>query len=229
MKLILKLFKKVLSKFRKTSEKEYYKYLFTESELYSKPNPNNEEQFRWEHIKQLLNEIEFVKSENQNKLIIDFGCGRGWLANLLSNYGNVIGIEPVESVVEHGLKIYPKLQLIKGSFEVLANYKADLIVSSEVVEHIPDEKKQMYFKSIFNALHTSGYFIITTPRKEALTEWSKYFDPSQPIEEWMSEDQIMFFATNAGFSVVKLLRYSMKPIEDANPIEIYQQWLLKKN
>lgn len=232
--MIKKIVNNIINIFRKKersftqSEEDYYNYLFTQSTSYSKKEANEEEVRRWTEICKLLNLIPSVKLNIPLDLIVDFGCGRGWLTNYLSALGKVIGIEPVESVVRHGKSLYPELELICGSFEQLRTYKPELIVSSEVLEHIPEAEKQLYFTEMHNALKDNGFFLLTTPRKEVLQEWSKYTDPSQPIEEWLSGDEILFYALNAGFSVMDKLTYSERPTPMAPLIEVYQQWLFHK-
>lgn len=231
MAFILKIKNSIKSLFKlekQQSEEEYYKYLFIESDNYSSANPNTEEKKRWDHIKLLIQETNLIGGQESDNLIIDFGCGRGWLTNLLSDYGKSIGIEPVETVVEHGRKLYPNIEFHCGSLELLGSYKADLIVSSEVIEHIPNNLKIDFFQKIYNSLNENGYFIITTPRQEVLKEWSKYSNPSQPIEDWISESEMVSLAERINFKVLKKLTYSEKPIENSPEIEVYQQWLFQK-
>lgn len=209
------------------SEEDYYEYLFTQSGYYSSATPNSEERLRWSHIQSLVEKAIGLQNGNKPQLIVDFGCGRGWLSNELSHFGKIIGIEPVASVVKYGKKMYPELDLRNGSIEMLAGLKADMIVSSEVIEHISEAEQPKYFTAFRQALNDGGFLIITTPRKEAFEEWTKFLDPSQPVEEWLTEEQVKGFAAAAGFSVIFKITYSMAPAEGAQPIEIYQQWLFR--
>lgn len=210
------------------SEEEYYEYLFTKSGFYSSVNLNEEEKTRWDHIKSLLDTALTNEQRSKFDKILDYGCGRGWLSNELSAFGNVTGIEPVEAVVKYGRKLYKGLDLQCGKLEILASYKPEIIVCSEVIEHINSNQQLYYFQAFQNCLKGKiGYLIITTPRGEALEEWKKYLDPSQPIEEWLTEAEIRSLAETAGFTVIDKLTYSVSPKLGVEPIEIYQQWLFK--
>lgn len=219
--------------FQSESQKEtdYYKKMFIENSYWNSTYPNEEEKLRWEIIESYLSLIG-LKKEKNNYSILDLGSGRGWLTNLLSEYGKVLGIEPIKPVVNYAKKIFPKIEFVCGTSKDLLNNKEnkrfDLIVASEVIEHISDNNKNEFIKDIFKLLNDEGYLIITTPRKEAQNEWIKYSNPNQPIEDWISESELEQLVTSNQFETLKVSRFSISPIKDAPEIEIYQLWLFKK-
>lgn len=209
------------------TEEQYYEQLFIKNNRWNKPAPNNDEFKRWTVIESLIKEIK----NDDNLKILDLGCGRGWLTNLLSQFGEVIGIEPVNKVVEYAKNIFPEIHFLKGTAINLINqYKDtfDLIVSSEVIEHIPDLEKQQFVKEIHMLLKNDGFLIITTPRKDVEKEWNKYTDSNQPIEDWISENDLKLLFEENGFSAKKIERVSLQPKAEAPFIDIYQVWLFKK-
>lgn len=218
-------------KTKKQKESEYYKKMFIENSNWNKSKPNDEEILRWEIIEEFLKNIN-LKSDFKNNDILDLGCGRGWLTNLLSNYGNAVGIEPVEPVVEYAKKLFPEIKFICGtSKDLLKNKnlkKYDLIVASEVIEHIPDKYKGMFIDDISKLLNEKGFLIITTPRKEAQEEWSNYMNVDQPIEDWISEFELEKLVVQRSFIKHRLERFAIPPISNAPKIEIYQLWLFQK-
>lgn len=231
--MIRKVFESLRKVFQseKQKETEYYKKMFVENSYWNSADPNEEEKFRWEIIETFLKTIELKKGFN-NFSILDLGSGRGWLTNLLSDYGNVMGVEPIKPVVEYAKKTFPKLTFICGTSKDLLkngeNRKFDLIITSEVIEHIPDNNKKEFIKDIFKLLNDNGHLIVTTPRKEAQEEWIKYSNPNQPIEEWISELELENLVTNNGFTKKMLDRFSISPTPNAPKIEIYQLWLFNK-
>ncbi|MBC5837056.1 class I SAM-dependent methyltransferase [Flavobacterium muglaense] len=212
-------------------ETEFYKKMFVENSYWNSTEPNEEEKIRWKIIETFLKTMEFKKGFN-NFSILDLGCGRGWLTNLLSDYGDVIGIEPVRPVVEYAKKIFPEIKFICGtSKDLLKNReieKFDLIVTSEVIEHVPDNSKKQFIEDIFRLLNDNGHLIVTTPRKEAQKEWVKYSNPNQPIEDWILESELENLVTNNGFTKKMLDRFSISPDKGKPKIEIYQLWLFQK-
>lgn len=209
------------------TEEQYYEQLFIKNNGWNKPTPNDDESKRWAVIESFIKEI-----ENDGSLkILDLGCGRGWLTNLLSQFGEILGIEPVDKVVEYAKSIFPEIHFLKGTATNLINqYKGtfDLIVSSEVIEHIPDSEKLQFVNEIYMLLKNGGFLIITTPRKDVEAEWNKYTGSNQPIEDWISENDLKLLFEENGFSAKKIERVSLQPKAEAPFIDIYQVWLFKK-
>jgi len=212
------------------TEEEYYNMLFTQDPKWSGKEPNREEASRLLMIERLIGDVQATWNANQTKdiRIVDFGCGRGWLTNKLSRYGTITGIEPVAPVVAHARKLFPALNFKTGSLELLSELQPHLIVSSEVLEHIPFDKQPGFFQSIYDALAPDGFCIITTPRAEAYKEWVSHHDTAQPVEDWLTEAQVKKLGEDAGFHVVNRLRLKERPKQSAPEIELYQLWLMQK-
>jgi len=217
------------------SEDEFYKKFFTENKKWNRAWPNSDEKLRWCTIEKFLYFIEgydAALSKESKKDILDVGCGRGWLSNILSRHGNIIGIEPVKAVVDYGRRLFPSLDLRIGTAESLIDegYSAhfDIIVCSEVIEHIADDQKPEFLNELKKLLKEDGFLILTTPRKNAEIEWKKYGDPEQPIENWLFEEALANLLSQAGFKIHFLKKLSMSPVKRAPQIEIYQLWLVQK-
>lgn len=215
------------------NEESFYTELFTKSAYWSNPNPNTEEKLRWQVIKSFVFYIlgyHAHANKNVQLKILDLGCGRGWLSNLLSTYGNVIGVEPIKPVVEYANKIFPALDIRHGTSELLlkSGEKFDLIVCSEVIEHVIDAEKLTFLNNLNLLLNPDGFLILTTPRKDVQNEWLKYSKPGQPIEDWLDEKTVGELVNDAGFIKHYLDRFAIPPVPDAPEIEIYQLWLVQK-
>jgi 2-polyprenyl-3-methyl-5-hydroxy-6-metoxy-1,4-benzoquinol methylase len=179
------------------SEDEFHKKIFTENKRWNIASPNSDENLRWGRIEKFLYFIEGYHAALSNKSkreILDVGCGRGWLSNILSAHGNVIGVEPVKAVVEYGRQLFPGLDLRIGTTQSLIDegYSShfDIIVCSEVIEHITDHQKIAFLNELKELLKEDGFLILTTPRKDAEAEWKRYGDPKQPIENWLFEEAL---------------------------------------
>ena len=70
--------------------------------------------------------------------------------------------------------------------------------------------------------------MITTPRKEAQTEWNKFGGNDQPVEDWISESELEELVTKTYFKTCKLKRIAFSPSYSSPKIEIYQVWLFQK-
>jgi len=219
------------------SEDSYYKYLFTENKLWNSSEPNRDEQARWNVIR---DHLQFIRGyltclEKKGDLrILDIGSGRGWLSQKLSAFGEVVGIEPVDAVVKHAKKLFPNLHFLSGTLQDHENYlkeaKLNLVVCSEVIEHIPDDAKDFFCRGINKILDESGFLIITTPRREVQKMWVElYGDPSQPIESWLSTDDLAGILKRNGFRPLNYKGIKLEHLAKGQDIEIYQSWIFIKS
>lgn len=195
---------------------EYYKYLYVENVRWNTIEPNKDERDRWKAIKPL---VESLGRKDLN--IIDVGCGRGVFSNLLSEFGSVVGTEPASSVVDYGRVLYPNLELHAFSLEdyvhIFPDKKYDLVLCTEVLEHVID--KAGFLNRLKSLVKDNGFVILTTPRKEKQEEWVAMFgNPKQPIEEWISTEDLITLIDHSGF---KRLDY-----KTASVLEVYQVHLL---
>jgi|SRR6185503_5957552 len=99
--------------------------------------------------------------------VLDVGCGNGFTCGAFLKRGcRVVGIDLSNQGIEIARKTYPE-----GRFEVLAaddrllenlqEEPFDIVVSTEVVEHLYDPRR--YTRGCFQALKPGGRFICTTP------------------------------------------------------------------
>ena len=229
----LKFFTKKINENKiKHIESDFYEQMFVKNPFWNKPSPNVEEQLRWDIIEAFVkySKANYDQDKTEKFNILDLGCGRGWLTFLLSKYGNIVGIEPVKPVLKYAKKMFPQIEFICGTTkDLIKNNKTfDLIVSSEVIEHIPDNEKENFIEDISNLLNEKGFLIITTPRKDAQEVWNSYMKPGQPIEDWISEEELETLIVKKSFLKHKMERFAIPPIEGAPEIEIYQLWLFQK-
>jgi SAM-dependent methyltransferase len=98
----------------------------------------------------------------KGKRILDFGCGTGIYAKLLTKKGAIIkGFDISPSMLKIAKELNPKLDLRIGSgSKIPFNEKFDIILSSLVVHYIEDWDKM--FKEVSRVLKDNGYFIFSS-------------------------------------------------------------------
>src|ERR1044071_1173388 len=134
-------------------------------------------------------------SDNLNELrrrspgkprICDFGCGRGWLAGEMTKFGNVVGVDLSPEGVELAQKAWPNVRFEVGDVtKWRPSYQFDLVVSSEVLEHIVD--KRSFVETVCAILRPGGYVILTTPNKRMQ---NRFHQTHQIIEDWPTTRQL---------------------------------------
>ena len=117
--------------------------------------------------------------------ICDLGCGRGWISSHLSSFGSVTGVDLSKDGIEAAQKRWPHVDFVQAD---ITKYRADelfdIVVSSEVVEHVLDKKA--FFDTAYQILRPGGHLIITTPNKKLFKLYLNSGAEIQPIEDWMS-------------------------------------------
>lgn len=102
-------------------------------------------------------------------LVLDMGCGGGWLSQSLAPEGyavisaDISDINPAKAVAL--LPLPNHLGLVADAlFLPLRDAAVDCIVASEIIEHVPDPGR--FMASLYAALKPGGKLIITTPYNE---------------------------------------------------------------
>jgi 2-polyprenyl-3-methyl-5-hydroxy-6-metoxy-1,4-benzoquinol methylase len=191
---------------------------FWNSEAWGSAQPNEDEQLRAESIIRFIEE--FVRpriAEGPSLRILDLGCGRGWLTSILSDYGSVLGIDPVPAAIERARVLFPDVDVrLSESANLISEgleAQFDLIVSSEVIEHVVGGQKEAFLRDIYRLLKPGGFAILTTPRGELWKLWNRTEQEEQPVEEWISEKELGRLCEAVRFRVVAkdrvFVRYSL--------------------
>jgi len=187
-------------------ENEYYAK-FWSSEAWGSAQPNNDEKLRAAAITKLIDEFVIPESNAAGLRILDLGCGRGWLTSLLANYGSIIGIDPVPAAIERAKILFPNLdvRVAEGANLITEGFEAqfDLVVSSEVIEHVVPSQKPEFVRNLKRLLKPNGFAILTTPRGELWKQWQRLGNGAQPVEEWITESDLNKLCESSGLRVVK--------------------------
>lgn len=115
--------------------------------------------------------------------IAEVGCGRGWLADLvLSSYGEVLAIDLSPDSIAKGRQAFPHVRWeARDIFDAPLPTTHDLVVSSEVIEHVTDQRA--FVDRLVSATRSRGWLLITTPNASVALDYQlrPNFRP-QPIE-----------------------------------------------
>lgn len=158
-----------------------------------------EEQSRWNAIKKMI-------SPTPSLQILDFGCGDGRFSNLLSEYGTVTGVDIVPTSIKKAKKNFPAIKFLtldctQPNITKHFDIKYDLIISSEVIEHLLNQEQ--YIKNATQLLKPGGHLILTTPDKRWYNAFfsNKNIEP-QAYEFWLSKNQLKYLVTDNNLKII---------------------------
>lgn len=94
--------------------------------------------------------------------ILDLGCGTGWFAERLSNFGRTTGLDLNDEAMTEARRRWPHIDFIGGDFyqSLLEPGAFDLIVSLQVIAHVEDQDELM--RRTAELLAPGGYLLIST-------------------------------------------------------------------
>jgi len=148
--------------------------------------------------------------------VLDVGCGNGFTCGEFLKRGcTVVGIDLSVQGIAQARQAHPsgRFELLPADDQVLQRLGAapfDLVVSTEVVEHLYDPRS--YVRGCFGALKPGGQFICTTPYHgyfknlvlSLFGKWDSHADPlwdGGHIKLW-SRRKLTALLTEAGFGEV---------------------------
>jgi SAM-dependent methyltransferase len=125
--------------------------------------------------------------------IIELGCGRGWLTNILGTIGPSTGVDLSDVAMHEASRRYSHLDFIAA--DILdweyPPESFDIVISHEVLEHVEDQES--YLEVARGLLRKGGFLILTMPNRptsEALSDEEIASYELQPIEKWLTLSEL---------------------------------------
>jgi O-antigen chain-terminating methyltransferase len=162
----------------------------------------------------------YVELLRNRKRVVDLGCGRGELIEMLgaqgvSAYGVEIDPDFISLLEDKGLEV-----VAKDAVAHLAELEAgavDGIVGSHLVEHLPPAALVSLVSLAAEKLPEGGILILETPNPESLVAGSVNFHRDLTHVRPIHPDTLSFLCESAGFSQVEIRRLSPVPDDGLLP------------
>ena len=164
-------------------------------------------QLATQYVKHIISELGF--NDLSNWKVMDFGAGRGALADALMAHGaTAYGIEPYGQsyLQDKGIKTYAQLD------DLPENIRFDGIVSMDVVEHLQTPWTDM--ARLFQLLLPGGWMVICTPNPLGLAaklnrgRWREARKPGHII--FLPAATLESIMLKIGFQDVQRLRWKIR-------------------
>src|SRR5690349_1749997 len=123
-------------------------------------------------------------------LLIDIGCGAGWLCEKLIHYGRVVGTDLSDEVLARAAQRMPDVEFVAGDFMQLGfeRERFDIAVSLEVLTHVADQPA--FLAKIASLLKPGGRLMLATQNRAALEK--NDIEPPEPgqLRRWVDRDEL---------------------------------------
>jgi SAM-dependent methyltransferase len=157
------------------------------------------------YIGSFINKFMFENNVNKTDILMDFGCGGGYLLDIFENktkFGFEINKSAIDECNRKNIKVF-------DNFNDIENDSIDCIISHHAIEHVPlplDTLKNLYTK-----LKPGGKIIIVIPCEQP-SEESFYYKPNdinQHLHTWcpMTFGNLV---TLSGFNVIECIAFQHK-------------------
>lgn len=173
-------------------------------------------------VKKLLLEADKFKTEADLKYskILEIGCGRGELLQLLKSEGiSALGIEPDEAMVrrakDKGLEVLNTdvVQYLNGT----QDNSIDCIIGIQLIEHLSNDYRKAFLDLVNRKLTKSGFLILETINTSSFVPLlQNYFrDPTHIFP--LHPDTLKTLVEQSGLSVEEIIYSSEFPEEAKIP------------
>jgi 2-polyprenyl-3-methyl-5-hydroxy-6-metoxy-1,4-benzoquinol methylase len=195
----------------------YYRYFDYAEKVLDRENPidylsANEEMY-W-GVKKCLDQ---VKNETNNNIenVLEVGSGLGYLTYSIAKMGlHIKGIDIAEIAVSKAIKKYGDLFMCQDIYNLseVENDKYDVIIMTEVIEHIPDPIS--FITKLVKLLKVGGTLFMTTPNKSFFDSQAIWETDAPPVHLWwFSRKSVEFIAKKVGCNheFITMSDYSKDP------------------
>ena len=124
-----------------------------------------------------------------SKSVLDVGCGWGVKLNefVYPVCRNIVGIDGIKEKIRFCRKEYPFGRWFVDNIEstrLKLNRTFDLVISSDVIEHLADPDKLLFYIRKFSSETT--FIIISTPERDLFRGKGSFGPPANPahVREW---------------------------------------------
>lgn len=178
--------------------------------------------------------VNFLKKHLQlnNKSILDYGCGPGFITQYLCENlvnSNISACDLSQVACEETFSRCKEYKNFKGvtqigEMEAFFEKKFDVIFFFEVIEHLSDEDLSITFENFKKLLKPNGLFVLTTPNEEDLLkgtmvcpECGCYYHYVQHLRSW-SESSLTDCVNRFGLKKYKAYQTTLFSPEFIKPI-----------
>lgn len=147
---------------------------------------------------------EVAKRGKSDPKILDVGCGSGWLARELKQYGQVTATDLSQKVINDLQRKEPGIEWIGDFLSVtLPENYYDIVICLETIAHVPDQ--EAFVQHMARVIQPGGTVLLTSQNEYVWLRTSSLQPPEEgQIRNWPSRDRLRELFTPY-FSIEKIV------------------------
>jgi 2-polyprenyl-3-methyl-5-hydroxy-6-metoxy-1,4-benzoquinol methylase len=151
---------------------------------------------------------ELLTEDISNKKLLDAGCGTGWFSRVAAERGaNVTSMDLGDNLLAKVALKCSSERVVGSILNIpLSDNDFDIVISSEVIEHVPDPLRAM--QELYRVLKPGGIMILTTPNKIwYFAVWiadTFKLRPYQGLEKWTGWYEMKRRLKGIGFTEIRM-------------------------
>jgi 2-polyprenyl-3-methyl-5-hydroxy-6-metoxy-1,4-benzoquinol methylase len=119
--------------------------------------------------------------------ILDLGCGPGtFLGNYAGGYRRALGVDLARAQIEYAIRKYANDRVQFNATDAIGftgKEKFDVVVSIEVIEHLPLAETHSFLRIVFELLSPGGMLVLATPNYSSLWPFiERYVSKIGPVD-----------------------------------------------
>ena len=197
-------------------------------------DPERQAEYRLKAGWKVTNLCSLVPDGHSFANILEIGCAMGILLNeLASKLGirDLTGIDISEKNTQMARSLFPEAVFLTGTIEelsegnaiALTHSKYDLVVLSDIIEHIPDD-----LGFLMKVRRISDYVLVNLPLEKSFSTRNRNYGESDPSGHLRAYDEAMAtdLFRSAGFEIVK--SFTLNPAFDRECFDLYRSQRSKR-
>jgi 2-polyprenyl-3-methyl-5-hydroxy-6-metoxy-1,4-benzoquinol methylase len=126
-----------------------------------------------------------------HRRILEIGCGTGWLASRLQEFGDVTAMDLSPEAIEVAKARDPRVKFLAGNFATMSfEGPFSYVVSADVIAHVEDQ--QAFVDKVADLMSPGGIFVLMTQNPFVWNRTSSLnAKGSGQIRNWPSRSQLL--------------------------------------
>lgn len=173
-----------MTSLRPSTQEKYPRYQKDQRQFFNELITNEWETYQnpaWDRTRRF--EVNRLFRMVAPKKILDVGCGCGFHDRLMADQSGVqlvIGIDYSEKSIEAANQAYPHIKVQRKVEDIfsMADGEHDLVVSFQVIEHLPDAK--IFLQACLRQVAPGGHLAVVTPNRLRLSNRLRVVAGAEP-------------------------------------------------